>query len=258
MRLNTQYVYRGNPMNMMQFPSEVVQALGCYVYVYSDPRDGAPFYIGKGIGNRVFSHLTEELESDKVAKIRAIRDAGQEPMIEILRHGLTDDQAALIEASAIDLLGLESLTNKCRGLHARSLGRVSVPDVTLSYSAEPTDCTDAMMLITINKLYRSGMPAQELYEATRGVWKVGKRRDRARYAAAVFQGIIREVFTIDRWQRAGTDSYQFRDDSQFAASKRWEFCGATAPPDIQDRYNRKSVKHLLGTSAQNPIRYVNC
>lgn len=243
---------------MNQFTPEVIEEMGSYVYLYIDPRDGKPFYIGKGVGNRAFSHLMEEVESDKVARIRTIRDSGHEPLIEILRHGLTDDQAALVEASAIDLLGLDFLTNRCRGLHARSLGRISAAEVLLSYSAEPADCTDPMILITINKLYRSGMPEQELYEATRGIWKIGNRRRGAHFACAVYQGVIRETYMIDRWQPAGTDSYQFRDDSGYSATGRWEFRGTKAAPEVRARYNRRSVKHLLGATTQNPIRYVNC
>jgi hypothetical protein len=243
---------------LRQFPPEVIEALGSYVYLYIDPRNGAPFYVGKGVRNRALDHLSEESDSDKASTIRAIRESGHEPLIEILRHGLSNDQASLVEAAAIDLLRLDSLTNQCRGLHARSLGRVSAEDVLLSYSAEPADCVHPMILITINKLYRSGMPKEELYEATRGIWKVAERRDKAKFACAVYQGVIRETYTIERWQPAGTDKYSTRDDSGFRASGRWEFRGRIASSDVQARYNRRSVRHLFASSTRNPIRYVNC
>ncbi len=129
----------------------------------------------------VGGHLDELGESTKLAHITSIRVDGLEPSIEILRHGLSDHQAALVEASAIDLLEFEKLTNKVRGMHSNSLGRISSDDVLLTLTAPLAEITHPMMLITINKLYRrSGMPADELYEATRGVWKMdceGTRRN---------------------------------------------------------------------------------
>ena len=41
------------------FSQKTIDELGYYVYVYSNPDTHKPFYVGKGKGNRVFSHLIE-------------------------------------------------------------------------------------------------------------------------------------------------------------------------------------------------------
>ncbi len=231
--------------------------LKSYVYLYVDPRDSRPFYVGKGVGNRALAHLADNNESQKVERIAAIRSSGREPGIEILRHGLTDDQAALVEAAVIDYIGLDHLTNAVSGQHSRSFGRVSVEDVLLAQTAPKADIHEPCILIRINRLYRSGMTPVELREATRGIWKVGLRREGAEFAMAVFHGVIREVYRIEHWHLAGTLPYVTRDAREFAASGRWKFEGQVAP-EYSDRYVRTSVRHLLGDSNQNPIRYVNC
>ena len=42
-----------------EFSFEVQKKLSYYVYAYFEPNEQYPFYIGKGKGNRVFSHLIE-------------------------------------------------------------------------------------------------------------------------------------------------------------------------------------------------------
>ena len=49
---------------------------GYYVYVYSDPETRRPFYVGKGKGNRVFNHMDDQSENEKVRKINDIKARG--------------------------------------------------------------------------------------------------------------------------------------------------------------------------------------
>jgi hypothetical protein len=66
------------------FPADVARKLKTYVYRLIDPRNGKTFYVGKGQGNRVFSHIRAEQNLDgdeldnKVKRIREIRLAGFE------------------------------------------------------------------------------------------------------------------------------------------------------------------------------------
>jgi len=70
--------------------------------------------------------------------------------------------------------------------------------------APPLSVTDPAILIRINRLYRDGMTEDELYDATRSCWKLGSRRNRAKYALAVFEGVVQEVYEIDGWHEGGT------------------------------------------------------
>ena len=232
--------------------SAIAAVLKCYVYAYIDPRTGDIFYIGRGQGNRLFSHLEDRSETEKTAKIADIRKDGEEPRIDILRYGLIESEAALVEAAAIDLLGLSKLTNRIAGHHYKSFGRIGSQEVIAMLRAKPVNVRHKAILITINKLYRSDMTAEELYEATRGIWRVGSKRDQVEYGMAVYQGIVHEVYKIQQWFPAGTLGYQTRDVAGFKASGRWEFEGTVAI-DIRDEY----VGNSVGMGGQNPIRYKN-
>jgi uncharacterized protein len=118
--------------------------------------------------------------------------------------------------------------------------------------------TDPVLLIRINQLYRPGMSTLALYEATRGIWRVGgARRDRVKYALAVFGGIIVEVYRVDAWSRARSSGYATRDLSKRNLVGRWEFTGTTAPRDVRARYRGRSVAHFFRYGNRNPVMYRN-
>lgn len=87
-----------------------------YVYLLIDPLTGAPFYIGKGAGNRVDAHEKEARchNAKPTKKIRAIRrlwEAGVEVRKEFSAQ-FWDEQAAYDhETDLIEEIGLENLTN---------------------------------------------------------------------------------------------------------------------------------------------------
>jgi len=70
-----------------------------YVYVYVDPRNYEEFYYGKGKGARRVAHLTDETDSEKVARINAIRKEGLDPIVRTIAAGLTEQEALLIETT---------------------------------------------------------------------------------------------------------------------------------------------------------------
>ena len=119
------------------FSTSIIEKLAYYIYCLIDPRDGNIFYVGKGVGNRVFHHALGSLQetetpSDKIALIREIHKSGNQPVYYILRHNIqTDKQAFEYEAMAIDLLSLvkpsqQPLTNIQGGTHSSEVGLISL------------------------------------------------------------------------------------------------------------------------------------
>jgi hypothetical protein len=94
-----------------------------YVYQLIDPRDGQPFYVGKGQGDRAKTHLTnvgKDRNQYKDNKIAAIRSEGLEPQIEYIAENIIDENLAYnIEAQMISHYGRKGyeengiLTNVC-------------------------------------------------------------------------------------------------------------------------------------------------
>ena len=239
-------------------PREVARRLGFYVYVYIDPRSNRPFYVGKGQGERILAHLSAHGESRKAQVVEELRRSGLEPRLDILAHGLPDKETALrIEAAVIDLLGLDRLTNEVRGWRSIQLGRMPLFELVTYYGAKPIKVTDPVVLIRINRLYRHGMSDQELYEATRGVWKLGDRRRNSKLALAVFEAVVREVYTIDAWHSAGTTTYTTRPIKDVQRPGRWEFTGRKAPEIVRSRYVGGLVEKYFKRGAQSPVVYVN-
>lgn len=241
------------------FSRKVTERLGYYVYLYIDPRDSTPFYIGKGKGNRCFLHLDDRSDTEKVQRIREIRSAGLEPRIDILKFGLTEQEALLVESTAIDLLDVGKLTNRVRGHGSRRDSRGGVAEIAARLDADAIEVTDPSILIVINQLYRHDMGVHELYDATRTAWKVGERRNEAGFAMAVFQGVVREVFEIRAWLPAGS-SMRLRDSDGRSPNRgtRWEFVGNVAEESVRQKYLNRSVAHYFPKGAQNPIKYAAC
>jgi uncharacterized protein len=120
------------------------------------------------------------------------------------------------------------------------------------------DVTDPAILVRINQLYHADMTPLELYEATRGIWKVGgPRRSRVKYALAVFEGVVREVYSVDGWAPAGSSRYDTREFEPDDIIDRWEFTGAVAAPDVRSRYIGRSVAHYFRSGNSNPVMYRN-
>lgn len=119
---------------------------------------------------------------------------------------------------------------------------------------EREDIKENLVVIKINRSYKEGMSADELYEVTRGKWK--RRIETVqgiKYGLAVCNSIVVEVYKIDSWAEATPD---YSDGFKYYPSRygRIEFTGEVAPEEIREKYIGKSVAHLYKYGEANPVK----
>jgi hypothetical protein len=201
----------------MAFPPGVAATLGWYVYLLVEPGSGRPFFVGRGRGDRCFDHLRAARDEpsstgrDRRAKkfpaldhIRRIETAQaqtqtQAPQVrvEILRYGMSADEARLVAGATADVLGLASPadgTGGNRRLAAAELGirlakrakfRRDHPVVLLQVAPDVVDTA---------------------YETVRHGWRIGRRWTdpdaprSPRWAVIVAGELVVGVYRIDRWE----------------------------------------------------------
>lgn len=78
-----------------------------YVYALIDPRDDAPFYVGKGKGNRCYQHLKkiDTHNPRKQGRINSIRESGGEVIVKKFAEYLTEQGALDEEKRLISKFG---------------------------------------------------------------------------------------------------------------------------------------------------------
>ncbi|MEY3896591.1 MAG: hypothetical protein RLZZ214_2111 [Verrucomicrobiota bacterium] len=149
------------PTDIQAFPPEVTEKIEAYVYRLIDPRNGATFYIGKGQGDRVFSHARGEFAnrsnkalpdgdeiSDKIKQIRDIRHAGLQVGHVIHRYGMDDATAFQVEAALID--AYPGLTNIMNGAGSNDFGTTHAKEIINRYAAELAVFPHKVLMISVN------------------------------------------------------------------------------------------------------------
>lgn len=85
-----------------------------YVYQLIDPETKLPFYIGKGSGDRAFTHNTFKDGNNNFYKdsyIKNLHNKKQQPIVEIIKHFEFEDDAYSFEEQLIEQIGIKNLTN---------------------------------------------------------------------------------------------------------------------------------------------------
>ncbi|SRR6266540_2008054 len=238
------------------FPAAVAARLKTYVYRLIDPRNGETFYVGKGQGNRVFSHIRAEqnLEGDdldnRIKRIREIRLASFEVAHVIHRHGMDERTAFEVEAALID--AYPGLTNIVGGTGGNDYGAMHAKEIVRRYSAEPAVFRHKALLISVNR----SAAERSLYDATRYAWKISKAKAKqAEVILATMQGLIVGAFVADDWLEATAANFPGGAEGDGVPS-RLGFVGAEAPDDIKKLYVGKRVPdEYRKRGAANPIKY---
>lgn len=263
--------------SIKQFSEMALQQLDrFYVYALIDPRNSQVFYIGKGTGNRVFSHEAEsgkspKSEKSKLQRIQDIERAGYDVKRLIVNWGLTESEAFAAEATLINLLNYISpdvLTNIVAGHHIHE--SLTAEDFELQYGAEHLKAEDIqhnILCIKINRRYHRDMTPKELYDAVRGIWRASMHTIKSKhieYVFGVYNQLIVAVYKPDEWHyvsvRIDAPHLDELDTDGFerAQNRVYFTCADYMQLDEnQQFYLHKSIANLkVNQSAQNPITYL--
>jgi len=119
---------------------------------------------------------------------------------------------------------------------------------------------DSVIAFKLNQTYHQGIGQMELYDITRHSWRVSERREKAKYAFAVFHGIVKEIYKIAAWlpQNSTLNTKEFAADADLSINtKRWEFVGNIAEDNIREKYLGRDISGCF-KSNQSPFEYINC
>ena len=234
-----------------KFPPDVIQKLGYYVYSLVHPETRKVFYIGKGKGNRVFQHLKEAENGSKSSTkhdiIIALRKRRRKITYQIHRHGLTEQEAFVVEATLIDFVKkqkIAKLDHQICGHGTKECGQMSVEEIISKLSPKRIQIEEPSLLISVNYWYYPNISDEELYEITRKHLRIAPKKHEPKYVFAINNGIVLEVYNIEKWYRSSSNP------------GTWIFKGKPA----------KKLQHYIGGSVTdyhphgigNPFTYVKC
>ncbi len=239
--------------NGNHFSPTVSDKLKCYVYRLIDPRSGTTFYVGRGRGNRVFSHAagdekptkSEDAESLKIRMIRDIKNDGFQVQHVIHRHGMNQQTAKEVEAALID--AYPGLTNIQPGYES-DRGAMHATHAIRLYEAEVAKFAHNVVLITINRTIAD----RPIIDAVRYAWVISVPRARkADYILAVANGMIVGAYVPEEWLPATPENFP---GFPLTDPERFGFRAREAPDEVKAIYLQKRVPRQR-PGAANPIRY---
>ena len=202
---------------MTKFSPETSEAIGNYVYALIDPHKPETdpsriFYVGKGTGQRCFSHAEAEAgwkpkknePNPKLKRIHKIRKAtGSPPPIQIIAHKLGDDEAFHLETALISLLQTDKhYCGLVSGKHGSSYG-LPVDDIEGLYSRPLKESAIGHRVLLVSLNGGEDLPPfpeikkSDMAERVLGYWRLADEgADQVEYIAGCYQLLIRQVFKV--------------------------------------------------------------
>jgi hypothetical protein len=224
------------------FEPDVVVRLRSYVFLLVDPRTGRPFAVGRGKGDKCYRTLAAlrngSGDPQVVDRVRKIEAGGRQVRVDVLRYGLTGEQARLVEAAAADALGLAGHPD----------GQRVTADALRSALSRPAKFKRAHQVVLLR------LSPSDLGSVARHRWRIGRRwtdvgSPRApKWAVIVVDDLVRAVCSIDGWEATGDPA---------SPATRYILLGRS-DPEMERRYVGRSVAAYRTTGSPSPVTYVWC
>lgn len=194
-------------LEQRSFGSLQKEKLGHYIYALIDPRDRKMFYVGKGVGDRVFSHFKEsedchklkKIASSKVIRILDIWNNNEDVEWTIICHSVDKSRIFEIESAVYNAVSVSqngSLLNSIDTPHSSLLNK----DDVKALAAKPINPEHAYKMVFVFPIQNALEKGDSEYEATRRAWYVKKEYQKLpAFAVGVSQGISIGSFQIQSW-----------------------------------------------------------
>ncbi len=203
------------------FPEHSFGELGSYVYRLVDPRNSQTFYVGVGVGNRLFDHVAEAEKGigPKHKQINEILADGVKVTHIVHRFGMDSDTAREVESALID--AYPGLTNLKSGDGAARSGTLA-EILAESYQVSPAVISKKALFVSVNRSVDRG---RGIKTAARAAWGVNINRARnADIVVAVRHRVIRGVFKPQNWRLVTAENFpEFGDDELAGVSGKYGF-----------------------------------
>lgn len=237
-----------------RFPKHALEELGYYVYRLVDPRNAQTFYVGKGVGNRVFDHVSNVRNrgaEPKADTIRSIIADGLDVIEIVHRFGLTEDAAFEVEAALID--AYPGLTNLQSG-HGVERSGTDASALARGFALTPAEIVEPVLFVSVN---RSLAETGDIHRAARIAWPVQVRRaKRAEYVIAVRHNVIRAVFVPTNWREALPQHFpEYAQDLSLMQAKKRRY-GFDILQEVQSPYLNQGIPKEIRLS-QSGFCYLN-